>query len=165
MIETITVQALKYPDIPHYEYEADILEITNDYVLLFCKSGRKLVHHTRNDIFTMKTASIEYLSLKEWYTVAVELEDEQIIAYYCNVAMPSVLKDYKISFVDLDLDLIKKNDNDWQVIDEDEFEDNSVKYAYPPELKKQAVEALKLLIEKAKQGHFPFNKDIMNMIK
>lgn len=165
MKEVIQLKALKYPNIPHYEWEGEVLEKTDDYIILFCKSKRKLVHHTKNNVFTMKNASIEYFSFKHWYTAAMEIEDQRIVSYYCNVAKPSVLEGHKLSFVDLDLDLIKKKNENWKVVDEDEFEENSVKFQYPEKLKQEALIALEHLKMRANEGCFPFNKEIIDIIK
>jgi uncharacterized protein len=37
----------------------------------------------------------------------MQIENGSIVSYYCNVALPSVLRGNEISFVDLDLDLVK----------------------------------------------------------
>lgn len=51
----------------------EILLKTSDYVFVKCKPGRKLVHHTKNDTFTINNTSLEYFSLKEWFTAAILL--------------------------------------------------------------------------------------------
>ncbi|GHH98770.1 DUF402 domain-containing protein [Neobacillus kokaensis] len=164
MNNTLKIKALKYPDIPHYEWEGTILESTPDYIIVHCKYGRQLVHHTKNKVFTITNTSIEYFSLKEWFTAALEVEDGAVVSGYCNVAMPSVLKNNEVSFVDLDLDYIQKKNQKWEVVDEDEFESNSVKYQYPPELKQEALLALDRLQHFVKSGRFPFNQEIVSLL-
>ncbi|AZU64559.1 hypothetical protein CHR53_26865 [Neobacillus mesonae] len=162
---TLTIKALKFPDIPHYEWEGTILQKTPDYIIVHCKYGRKLVHHTKKKVFTIPNTSIEYFSFKEWFTAALEVEDSALVSGYCNVAMPSVLKNNELQFVDLDLDYIKKRNQDWEVVDEDEFESNSLKYQYPPELKQEALLALERLQDFVKSGRFPFNQEIVSLLK
>lgn len=163
--EILQLKALKYPRRAHYDWEGEVLEKTDEYVLVYCKAGRKLVHHTKDSVFTMQTSSIEYFSLTEWYTAAVEIDNNEIIAYYCNVAQPSVLAGNELSFVDLDLDLIKKGNSEWYVVDEDEFEENSRIFNYPADLKVEAINALERLKLKALSGQFPFNKDILEILQ
>lgn len=165
MKDMIHMKALKYPNIPHYDWEGEVLEKTDDYIMVLCEAGRKLVHHTKNKVFTVKNASLEYFSLTQWYTAAVEIEDDKIKSYYCNVAMPSVIEDNEISFIDLDLDLVKEQNEDWKVVDEDEFEENSVTFNYPTELKNGALQALEQLKTRVEQKEFPFNKEILNVLK
>lgn len=164
MNNIIKIKAFKYPNVLHYEWEGELLEKTSDYVIVLCKYGRKLIHYTKNDVYTLNNTSIEYFSLNEWFTVATEVEKGIITSNYCNVAMPSVLVGNEIQFVDLDLDLIKKLNGNWEVVDEDEFESNSIKYNYPVELKNEALKALDNLKLKVKKGNFPFNKDIISFI-
>jgi uncharacterized protein len=157
----IKIKSFKYPDKLHYEWEGEILQKTSDYVLVRCKPGRKLIHHTQNMIFTINNTSLEYFSLKEWFTAAMEVEDGAIVSYYCNVAKPSVLTNNELSFIDLDLDLVQEKDKNWEVVDEKEFELNSINYQYPQELKDEALKALEKLKAKIKRGDFPFNKQVL----
>lgn len=159
------IKALKYPNVLHYEWEGHLLEKTSNYIIVLCKPGRKLIHHTKNDVYTINNISIEYFSLKEWFTAAMEVEGGVVIATYCNVAMPSVLDGNDLCFVDLDFDLIKRKYKNWEVLDKDEFELNSVKYQYPTELKNDALKALDRLKLKVNRGSFPFNKDITSLIE
>ncbi|WP_198512527.1 DUF402 domain-containing protein [Bacillus sp. mrc49] len=147
MNEIVKIKALKFPDILHYEWEGELLLHTSDHLLVLCKPGRKLIHHTKNKLFKIDNTSLEYFSLKEWFTTAMEIEDGKVVSTYCNVAKPSVFKNNELRFVDLDLDYIQVNDQEWEVIDENEFESNSITYQYPTELKIAAVKALARLKE------------------
>ncbi|MBO0992461.1 DUF402 domain-containing protein [Bacillus sp. SD088] len=164
MNQTIQIQALKYPNIPHYEWEGELVKQTSEYIIVLCKQGRKLKHYTRNQTFIMDNTSIEVFSLKEGFTAAMEIEGKQITSYYCNVALPSEFENNQIRFIDLDLDLIKKRQGDWQVVDEDEFEENSVKYHYTPELKKRALLELEELKRKVADKEFPFNSGVIKLL-
>lgn len=164
MTNIVKIKALKYPDILHYEWEGELLQQTTEYVLVLCKPGRKLIHHTKNKVFTIDNTSIEYFSLKEWFTAAFAIEDGDVVEAYCNVAMPSKFKNNQLSFIDLDLDYFLEKNKDWVVLDEDEFESNSIKYHYPPELKNDAVNALKKLQEAVQKGEFPFDDQIASLL-
>lgn len=161
----IKIKALKYPDILHYEWEGELLRHTPDYVLVLCKPGRKLVHHTKNKVFTVNNTSLEFFSLREWFTAALEIEEGKVVSAYCNVAKPSDFHNGEISFIDLDLDYIQEKNKDWKVVDEDEFELNSIKYNYPVELKNEAVNALAKLKEEVQLGNFPFNKQVLSQLE
>lgn len=166
MSNVIKIKALKFPDILHYEWEGELLCHTPDYVLVLCKPGRKLIHHTKNKVFTVNNMSLEFFSLKEWFTAALEIEEGKVVSAYCNVAKPSVYdKDGEISFIDLDLDYIQEKNKEWKVVDEYEFESNSIKYKYPVELKKEAVKALAKLKEAVRIGNFPFNNQVLSHLE
>lgn len=161
MREIINIIALKYPDIPHYEWQGELIIQEEEYVLVLCKPGRKLTHYTKGATFSINNTSLEYFSLKEWFTVAMEIEQGKIVSYYCNVAQPSTLVDDTLCFVDLDLDLVKQQKKDWTVVDEDEFEVNSLKYNYSAELKEKAMQSLDDLKRKVRNKEFPFVEDFL----
>ena len=156
------LQALKHPDRAHYEWSGEWLEQNEEYVMVLCKPGRKLMHHTKNSVFTIDNTSLELFFLKEWFTVAIGIENGRAVSYYCNVAMPSIVTADNVSFVDLDLDLIKRPGGDWQVVDEDEFAANSITFAYSPELQDKAREALAHLLDRARSGRFPFDDSVLS---
>ncbi|NYE07575.1 hypothetical protein F4694_004386 [Bacillus niacini] len=165
MSKIIKIKALKFPDILHYEWEGELLRHTPDYVLVLCKPGRKLIHHTKNKVFTVNNTSLEFFSLSEWFTAAMEIEDGKVVSAYCNVAKPSFFHNGEISFIDLDLDYIQEKYKEWKVVDEDEFESNSIKYKYPVELKDEALKALAKLKEEVRIGNFPFNSKVLSQLK
>lgn len=164
MGEIIKLKAYKYPNIPHYEWEGELIEQTEDYVLVLCKYGRRLKHYTKNTTFTIENTSLEYFSLKEWFTAAMDISEDKVLSYYCNVAMPSKLTESGIQFVDLDLDYVKRRESEWEVVDVDEFEENSVKYGYSDTLKKAAIKALELLQVKVSNQQFPFNEQPLEIL-
>jgi uncharacterized protein len=163
--KVIKIKALKFPDILHYEWEGELLCHTQDYVLILCKPGRKLIHHTKNSVFTVNNTSLEYFSLKEWFTAAMEVEDGDVVSAYCNVAKPSIFIKDELCFIDLDLDYIREKNKDWRVVDEDEFESNSIKFKYPAELKTEAIKALAKLKEEVRKENFPFNSQITSQLE
>lgn len=165
LVKDIKMKALKYPNILHYEWEGELLLHTSDYVLVLCKPGRELIHHTKNKVFTVNNTSLEFFSLKEWFTAAMVIEEGMVVSAYCNVAKPSVFLNGELSFIDLDLDYIKEKNKEWKVVDEDEFASNSIKYKYPVELKNEAVKALAMLKEAVRIGKFPFNNQVLSQLK
>ncbi|MDO7908649.1 DUF402 domain-containing protein [Paenibacillus sp. JX-17] len=154
----IHISALKYPNHAHYDWQGTLLEQTEDFIIVWCEAGRPLAHHTKQKVFTIEHASLEFFFLKEWFTAAIEFKQGQNTSYYCNIAMPSVLDGDRLSFVDLDLDLLRSPQGEWMVVDEDEFVENSVKYDYPEALKEQAVQALQRLQARAEKKTFPFDE-------
>ncbi|THF72616.1 DUF402 domain-containing protein [Cohnella fermenti] len=153
------IRALKYGNLPHYEWDAEVLKTTDDYVLAKCERGRALTHHTKGKTFIMNHSSLELFSLNHGYTVAFEIRDGRMASIYCNVALPSIVDGRGLSFVDLDLDLLYDGEK-WAVVDEDEFEDNRRKYGYPEELVAYALDSLQELRRRADRREFPFNGEL-----
>jgi protein associated with RNAse G/E len=69
-----------------------------------------------------------------------------------------------VSFVDLDLDYVQR-DGKWLVVDEEEFENNAVKFGYPDELVRQARKELERLQERIVNKQFPFDGSIAQFIE
>ncbi|GIN57642.1 hypothetical protein J8TS2_19610 [Lederbergia ruris] len=51
------------------------------------------------------------------------------------------------------------------MVDEDEFEENSVKYQYPAELKERARFELEELKRKVASREFPFNSEVIKLLQ
>ncbi|MHA6482613.1 DUF402 domain-containing protein [Paenibacillus sp. strain BS8-2] len=156
MGNTVHIQALKYGNVLHYEWETELLEQRDDDVFVLAKHGRQLRHHTKNATFTINNWSIEWFSRKHWFTLSAVVADGRITEYYCNINQPALIGEGKVAFVDLDLDLVQR-DGVWMVVDEDEFAHNAIKFGYPESLIAQAREELKRLQARIAAGEYPFD--------
>ncbi|TXK83465.1 DUF402 domain-containing protein [Paenibacillus sp. N3.4] len=154
--EQVIIRALKYGNFPHYEWPTTILEKKPTYIIVCSERGRKLRHHTKQEVFTMENWTLEFFSSELWFTVSGDVIDGKIVQYYCNINEPAIITDSLVTFVDLDLDLIQRNGN-WTVVDEDEFVSHSVKYAYPESLIQRAKDELKQLQAIIQRKEFPFD--------
>lgn len=160
MYRPVTIKALKYGNRLHYEWNAEIIAETEDYIMVLCHAGRKFIHHTKGKTFMMPYPSIEVFYLNRWYTAAVTFQSEQRLMYYCNIAMPVKLEGDVLSFVDLDLDYLKEPDEDWKVVDREEFERHQQQLAYPQQLVEQAELGLQQLQQAVASKQFPFDGSI-----
>lgn len=164
MSEIIKIKALKYGEIPHYEWDTALIEHNPEYLLVKGEANRKLIHHGRGATFTCENPSIEFFPFNEWFTVSVEKVSNNQLNYYCNISMPSRFTNNVITFIDLDIDLVRRHNNDWCVIDKDEFIENSQKYCYPSELADKVIEEERHLIQKINNCQFPFNSWLDELI-
>lgn len=152
------IRALKYPNVPHYNWDVELLEEAPGHVICMGRPGRKLAHHTKQKVFNIHNYSVEFYSFEDWFTVSADIEDGLIQQYYCNVSMPAVRDGNTISFIDLDLDLVQRSLNrPWEVVDVDEFQTNRVKYGYPSSLIGEAEQKLNDLQIRVREGQFPFD--------
>ena len=86
---------------------------------------------------------IEAYFSQRWYNL-FEIHDrlsDTLKGWYCNVALPAVIDEHTISYVDLALDLLVYPDGKQLVLDEDEFAELET----TPAVRKQAREALRAL--------------------
>lgn len=162
-VSRVKVQAYKFGDRLHYEWETLLLERTDDYVVLLGEAGRKLKHHTKGQTFEMSDWTIEWFSFVDGFTVSASVRDGRIAQYYCNINLPSTFEDGVVAFVDLDLDYVWR-DGVWRVVDEDEFEAHSVVYGYPAELIYYAREQLLRLQERVERNVFPFDGTLERLL-
>ena len=104
------------------------------------------------------TVSYEFFWTDRWYNIFRFHEpDGSFRNFYCNICRPAEVTGRAIDYIDLDIDLVVDRKGGFVVLDEIEFQENSVRYSYPPEVVhevRSAVESLLALIEGRK---FPFD--------
>ncbi|MCR8657429.1 DUF402 domain-containing protein [Paenibacillus endoradicis] len=156
----VQIQAYKYPDRLHYEWQADLIELNEQYAMVACHAGRLFQHHTKQKQFIMPYPSIEIFFFEEWYTFSVSFQENGEMMHYCNIAMPAQIENNIISFIDLDLDYLQEPHEDWKVVDEEEFIHNQQMFKYPEDL----IEGARLGLAKLQQivvtKQFPFDEKI-----
>lgn len=104
------------------------------------------------------TVSIEYFWLDRWYNVFRFHEPQGTFRnYYCNVAMPPVVSETTLDFVDLDIDLVVDMNAKIAVLDEDEFLENAAKFGYPPDIRARVKNSVEALTQMALRHDFPFD--------
>ncbi|MFC0212489.1 DUF402 domain-containing protein [Paenibacillus chartarius] len=162
---TVTIQAQKYGNRPHYEWNTKLLERMDSYVIVLGEYGRQLQHYTKQKVFTVENWTIEFFSSDLWFTVSadVDVAGGSIKQYYCNINMPARIQDDIVSFIDLDLDLVQRN-GEWKVVDEDEFERHAIAYAYPEPLIERARQELSDLQRRIRNNEFPFDGTLERFI-
>lgn len=156
-MDTLRVRALKYGNRPHYEWTTNVLARHPDFLVCWGKPGRTLTHHTKQRTFTVEGWSVEFFSLREWFTVSLDLLQGQVAQYYCNIAKPAQIAGATLSFVDLDLDLVRRPGKEWEVLDEDELKANALRLGYPEALVLRARAELEGLRARVRFRGFPFD--------
>ena len=151
----VTVKSLKYDNSVQRTWSASLIENSGDMLVLEGVFDRDIVHSDLGHI-EAGTVSIEYFWLNRWYSIFQFLgPNRQLRNYYCNVNMPPVFSRSTLSFVDLDLDVVVWPDNRYSVLDEAEFEENALSFAYPQHVRERAIIALDELIALIESGSLP----------
>lgn len=148
---------MKYGDRPHYEWVTNVLVRRPTFVICYGPPGRPLLHYTKQKTFVADNWSVEFFSTEEWFTVSIDIVAGEIRQHYCNIAEPARLVDGVLSFVDLDLDLVRRTGNDWMVVDEDDLERNASRFGYPASLVATARMELAQLRARIDNCGFPFD--------
>ena len=105
-------------------------------------------YHTRNHFWSDR-----------WYNV-MRLERPRgagLEGWYCNIATPAHFDGENVRYADLDLDVRVSALGETEVVDEDEFLENSARMQYPPEVVSQARQAVDELLALVRNRHFPFD--------
>lgn len=153
----ITVRACKYDGREHRRWQAQVLRRVDSLIVLDGRFTEEIRHNLLGTIVP-GTVSIEYYWMERWYNVFRFLKPSgELRNYYCNVNVPPLFDGRVLSFVDLDMDILVAPDLSYQVLDEDEFEANAVRYKYPPEVRTRAQQALAELSEMIEKRRFPFD--------
>lgn len=159
--KTYTMKAYKYDGRLHYEQELSFVSFENGTLTLKGVKGRKLIHHSREAVYTFDKNTLEYFFTDRWYTAAIVFDDEgKVVHVYCNIAKPAEVTQNTVSFVDLDVDVVVR-DGHIEVVDIDEFEEHKVIYGYEEVLEKRVFETVKRVIKDIEEGKFPFNWEIL----
>jgi protein associated with RNAse G/E len=153
----ITVRAHKYDGSEHRSWSAEVLRQDGSLLVLDAVFTEKVRHHLLGTI-ERGTLSLEYYWLDRWYNIfRFQQPTGELRNYYCNVNVPPQFDGEVLTYVDLDIDILVNADLSYQILDQDEFEQNAAAYGYSDDVLEhacQAVEELKSLIE---TRSFPFN--------
>ncbi len=153
----LRICAQKFGGIPHYQWQSTVLAAAPAYVVCCGEPRRQVVHHSRGRTFTVDNWCVEFFSFALWFTVHIDIVAGQIRQHYCNIAAPARLEGGVLSFIDLDLDLVRTPGEDWKVLDEDELISNAARFGYPSGLTDRAWAALEDLRRRIAGDAFPFD--------
>ena len=153
----IWVESLKYGGILHRRWRAR-LELFEEPLIVLEGVFEAEVRHPLLGLIAAGTLSTEYFWTDRWYNVFRFREPTgELRCFYCNVNLPPRLSEGRLTFVDLDVDILVAPDFSYRVLDEEEFEENHEKYGYPPEFRAREAEARDELISLIETRSFPFD--------
>lgn len=146
----ITVNSRKYDGRIRRSWNAGV--VTQNAELLIAVGRFEFdVDHSDLGRIAAGTVSFEHFWFDRWYNIFRFHEpDGSLKAWYCNVAMPATYADNVLDFVDLDIDVVVWPDMRFEVLDLDDFEENSLKLAYPTDVianAKTAVDEITRLVQ------------------
>ena len=154
----IHVVSTKYDGSAHWEFDSFFVLENGPLVIATNFAGQQL--HNKAGLWTTPFDVRNYFWSDRWYNImrcdrpkAAGLE-----YWYCNVTTPTLYDGENIRYVDLDLDVRVYADGRIELLDEDEFVENSQRMGYPPSVIEQARRAAAELIELATARRFPFDQ-------
>lgn len=152
----ITINSRKFDRSIYRSWSCKLLNETEDYWLFFGKFDNE-VQHSKLGLIQIGTLSYEYYFRDKWFNVFRFHEpDGSFKFYYCNLNIPPEFNFPVLDFIDLDIDILVRNFNDFEILDEDEFHENSFKYDYPQSVIEKVSQNIDLLLNLIKSKTFPF---------
>lgn len=158
--QAITVRACKYDGTEHRRWQARLLRRHASLLVLDATFDEEINHEQLGKI-VQGTLSLEYYWTDRWYNVFRFSEpDGELRNYYCNVNVPPTFDGQKLSYIDLDMDILVAPDLSFRLLDEDEFAVNALRYNYPADIQHRAHQAIAELIDLIKNRQFPFDGQV-----
>jgi protein associated with RNAse G/E len=152
------ILSLKYNQQPHYTWPAALIDDDGERLRLSTVMGGLLVHYTRGFEEAQVLRSDLTFWRERWYNVFTNYDaDGKLSNLYCNVAMPFVISENTLQYVDLDLDVRFYPGGTYEILDEDEFEQHAAELQYPVQVRNRALQAVDEIIALAKSRVEPFD--------
>ncbi len=157
MSNLYTVNSCKFDGTIQKTWVCQFVEETSEYLLLLGKFSQE-INHKKLGLIKLNTICYEYFYKETWFNIFSFYEPTgKFKFYYCNINMPPMIKNNVINYIDLDIDILVYNDLSFEILDEDEFETNSIFFGYTEYLKSKTKESVENLIKMIEQKQFPFS--------
>ena len=158
--DLITVVSYKYDGSISRTWPAIIREI-NGPLIIAAGTFSNTIEHPFLGTMEAGTLSLEYFWTDRLYNI-FELSEPngRFRGFYCNLALPVKFDGATLSYVDLDIDIAVAPDSSIRVLDEDEFNENSIHLNYPADLTASVRDSLKALEKLILARQFPFDRHL-----
>lgn len=155
---TVRVLTRKWPDLPHWEFDAVRLGADALGHWVGVPSGTWLAKPGAG--FHAWCDHVVLLPHDAWWVATIYGDDpDRPVDVYVDITTPCTWSDdgSTVSAVDLDLDVIKGPTGRVWVDDEDEFAEHQVSLGYPPEVVDRAVRSCEEVLAAVTRGTAPFD--------
>ncbi len=156
-VEVIEVAFWKWPHVRHYHHHLRLLGEDENAVWGVCEAGE---HVRRGGAFAFVRPHDYLMAIPRvgcwsalWYP-----PDDLDREVYVNVNSSPVWTGDHVDIIDLDFDLLRMRDGSVNILDEDEFEQHRLEFAYPAEIVAEAQRGLAVLTETVGRPDEPFDR-------
>ncbi|GIU81134.1 MAG: hypothetical protein KatS3mg006_0198 [Pyrinomonadaceae bacterium] len=156
-MKVLNINARKLNQKTQKSWQAELITQNEKFILL---SGQfeKEIWHPHLNVIRRGTISYEFFWWEKWYSIFRFHEpDGKFKIFYCNINLPPIVSDNTLDYVDLDIDIIVREDMSYKILDLEEFQQNSLKFSYPEEIVKKCFKSLCELQAMINARSFPFN--------
>lgn len=153
---TIVVRSLNFDRSLRRSWKCELVGRTDEMLTLVGTFDREVIHPDLG-VIQLGTRSTEYFWFDRWYNVfRFDEPNGELRNFYCNINLPPTLENGVLEYVDLDIDVVLWPDGSHEVLDRNEFEQNTEAFDYPIETIAKVETTLRHLISAIKAGGFPF---------
>lgn len=157
--EEIRLQYGKFNGDEHWAFDLEILGTDAHGTWLGGKAGTKGTRPGKT--FSSRTAFVTLLPANDaWWVATFNASPEgnkKNIEVYVDITTPTTINTGEAFTLDLDLDVVRRTSGAVEIVDEDEFQTNSVEMGYPPRVVNAAREAAQSVKELIEAGAAPFD--------
>jgi uncharacterized protein len=147
----------KYTGVPHRRVTMRRLGVDEHGTWLGAPAGTTVHSDVPGRSYTTHHATIRLVPVGQWWT-AIFFAEPSVWDVYCDITTPAKwLHPGAVLMVDLDLDILRIRDGGRaELLDEDEFEANTLTYDYPADVVTRARRAADRLAVDVSSGIEPF---------
>lgn len=158
MTRTVHFRSLKWPDRPHWEYDARWLGADAHGQWLGLETGVWLSRPGAG--FHAHCEQVVLLPYDAWWCATFYGPDERRpVDIYVDIATPAEWEGDRVECIDLDLDIIRGVTGRVWVDDEDEFAQHRREYGYPADVVESAISARDEVLHLIEAKVAPFDGD------
>jgi len=156
----IRIESFKHNKTFHRSWEENyILSVDNQVVI--GGNNYTIVKELGEKEWRTDSLALFYFPRFHWFNIVIIFETKNTYYYYCNMSSPFTYNRNLIQYVDYDIDVIVQKDGSFNVVDLDEYEENTTKLQYPKHIKDKLKEELQVLKEWIYKGQNPFNEEFI----
>lgn len=156
-MKTVTINSRKFNGKIHRSWHAELIQ-EDAQKLVFVGEFENEVRHPHLGVIRPGTISYEFYWKNDWFNIFRFHEPEgRLRNFYCNINKPPTFKKNVLDYIDLDIDVLVWQDFSFEVLDLEEFKENSRDFNYSVELKKRVRYSLSKIINLIENRKFPFD--------
>ncbi|WP_027120815.1 DUF402 domain-containing protein [Mycoplasmopsis lipofaciens] len=156
----INVQAFKYDGELYRQWNGvKVLRNTDQHYVLFIYKTK--VAESKKRSWVYREPVIWFLPKNNMYNALILLKPKQNYIYI-NLASKPFYEDNTIKFIDYDIDVKCYPTRNLNIVDKEEFLENSQKYKYSKKLIRLIYNSLSDIVEKYDNNEYFFNLDVIN---
>ena len=157
---SVYIQSFKHDGSLHRTWSVGYVVEANDKQIVVITNKTWVIEADGRKWFTREPA-VCFFYPDAWYNV-ISMIRKSGVYYYCNVASPSLFDGEAIKNIDYDLDVKLYPNGEYELLDEDEYEDHAMRMGYSNEIKDIIEDQLKKLVDRIDNCADPFNEDTIH---